>query len=340
MNASKFSTSHSRWRRALLQKAQIIFLLIGILFLGYYGYVQSDTYMFQAYQSWRLDQMQHGKPASISLYLKQWIPIPWVEDESRAMETSRRQSSHGSHDGSDPNSPSRGAIHSQNDADSGLAPNLKSSEGSLVGKIEIPKINLSAVILEGVQTKTLRLAVGHLPGTPMPGEAGNVELAAHRDTFFRGLRNVKKGDLVALSTLSGTTYEYRVESLAVVSPGSTDVLANFPGPGVNLITCYPFSYVGAAPERFVVHAVEVRQSASVIKNTGTSRKRKRRPAQTPRLVEVSTTSSVAHRSSQDTQSHTKGHFLHFNGIRTLFRKIIGGNGSAKPSAAPDASKGT
>jgi LPXTG-site transpeptidase (sortase) family protein len=174
----------------------------------------------------------------------------------------------------------------------------------------------------------------------MPGEAGNVELAAHRDTFFRGLRNIKKGDLVTLSTVSGPSYEYRVDSLAVVSPGSTDVLASFPGPGVNLITCYPFTYVGAAPERFVVHAVEVRQSASVIKNVGMNRKRKSRHTQTPRLAEVSTTLSVVPLSGRDTRGHSKGHFLHLSGIRTLLRKIVGGDGNAKPSATPEVSKGT
>jgi len=107
----------------------------------------------------------------------------------------------------------------------------------------------------------LQLAVGHLPGTPLPGESGNVDLAGHRDTFFRGLKKVQKGDVVTLSTVNGDLHRYRVESISVVSPNNTEVLNEFAGPGVNLITCYPFSFVGSAPKRFVVHADEIGEAS-------------------------------------------------------------------------------
>ena len=242
---------------------ELVFLLIGITALGYYGYVQSDTYLFQAYQSWRLDQLQQGKPATITVYLKQWVPIEWITGDSTAPNTSSAKHPSGQQDGKASDSKAPGSNGSGNDSHSNSRGAWKGPEGSLVGRIMIPSLKLSAIILEGVQPKTLQSAVGHMPGTPLPGESGNVELAAHRDTFFRGLRNVQKGDSITLSTLSGATYDYRVDSLVVVSPNDMDILTASAGPGLNLITCYPFNFIGAAPKRFVVHATEVEESAGV-----------------------------------------------------------------------------
>ena len=115
---------------------------------------------------------------------------------------------------------------------------------------------MSAIVLEGVTARTLRLAVGHVPGTPLPGEPGNVSLSAHRDTFFRELRKIQSGDLITVSTVSGDVHRYRVGAIRVVSPGDTKILDAYSGPGINLITCFPFYYVGPAPERFIVHADE------------------------------------------------------------------------------------
>jgi sortase A len=244
---------------------QFVFLLAGFLLLGYYGYVQTDTYLFQAYQSWRLDQLQRGKPATMVLYLKQWLPKSGDENVPGPEGSQPLGISPETAESKAPNSETPPPANPGSNPEPAPGANPVAPEGSLIGRILIPRLDLSAIILEGVQTKTLRLAVGHLPGTPLPGQSGNVELAAHRDTFFRGLRNVKKGDVITLSTVRGATYDYRVESLAVVSPNNTDILSTFPGPGVNLITCYPFSYVGPAPKRFVVHAVEVNDSASDIK---------------------------------------------------------------------------
>jgi LPXTG-site transpeptidase (sortase) family protein len=104
--------------------------------------------------------------------------------------------------------------------------------------------------------------VGHLPGTPLPGDPGNVDLAAHRDTFFRRLSNIHQGDVVTVSTLSGMNYLYRVETVAIVTPDNTSFLNSTAGPGLNLITCFPFNYVGPAPKRFVVHADQILASKS------------------------------------------------------------------------------
>src|SRR5208337_2885182 len=92
-----------------------------------------------------------------------------------------------------------------------------------LGRIEISSIGLAAMIMEGVDGRTLRHAVGHIPGTPLPGQQGNVALAGHRDTFFRGLRNVHKGDDITLTTLHGS-FSYSVDSTQVVEPEDTQVL--------------------------------------------------------------------------------------------------------------------
>ena len=128
--------------------------------------------------------------------------------------------------------------------------------GETVGEIEIPRLALKAVILQGDSSRVLRRGVGHLPGTPMPGEWGNVALAGHRDSFFRSLRQVRPGDIIILHTLAGQ-FQYRVESTRVVSPAKVEVLAATDKRELTLITCFPFHYVGPAPHRFVVRAVQV-----------------------------------------------------------------------------------
>jgi sortase A len=127
------------------------------------------------------------------------------------------------------------------------------ADAELVGRIEIPRLNLRAIIAEGIDARTLRRAVGHLPGTPRPGDAGNVVLAGHRDTFFRALKDVREDDIVRITTPRGR-YEYVVEATAVVEPTRTDVLGATAEPSVTLVTCYPFYLVGDAPDRFVVRA--------------------------------------------------------------------------------------
>lgn len=126
-------------------------------------------------------------------------------------------------------------------------------EGALLGNISIPRVNISSVILEGTGDHTLALSVGHIPGTAVPGEGGNVALAGHRDTFFRGLQNIRNQDDILLTTYSGT-YFYEVESTRVVSPEDVYVLNDIGRPLLTLVTCYPFRYVGSAPKRFIVQA--------------------------------------------------------------------------------------
>jgi sortase A len=126
----------------------------------------------------------------------------------------------------------------------------------LVGRLEIPKLDVSSVILEGVGPQTLRVALGHVPGTSLPGQPGNVVIAGHRDTFFRPLRKIAIGDEVSVDT-STRTYYYQVRSFEIVDPRNVSALRFHNKNELTLITCYPFSYIGPAPKRFVVHAEPV-----------------------------------------------------------------------------------
>jgi sortase A len=128
--------------------------------------------------------------------------------------------------------------------------------GSLIGRIEIPRLLLSVVVVEGVDKTSLRRAVGHISGTALPGEAGNVGLAGHRDTFFRPLKDVKVNDEIQLSTLKGI-FKYQVVSLRIVEPDNVGVLAPSGENTLTLVTCYPFYFVGPAPQRWIVSARQV-----------------------------------------------------------------------------------
>jgi sortase A len=127
------------------------------------------------------------------------------------------------------------------------------TDGVSIGEIQIPRLGLRAMIAQGESAPILRRSVGHLSDTALPGEVGNVVLAGHRDTFFRPLSGVRAGDSITLKTRDGE-FEYLVESTSVVAPSAVEVLEPTGGRTLTLITCYPFSYIGAAPNRFIVRA--------------------------------------------------------------------------------------
>jgi len=208
--------------QSFLHWSQYLFLIIGILALSYCGFALLDTRLYQAYETWRFQQALKGLRSSTGsgkhLPSSPLPPVPTPVDRARA----------------------------ESFGIDGLA-------GSPLGRIEISRIGVAAMILEGIDGRTLRHAVGHIPGTPLPGQPGNVALAGHRDTFFRGLRNIHKEDEITLTTLHGS-YRYRVDSTQVVEPEDTEVLDNSFDDILTLVTCYPFYYVGPAPKRFIVRA--------------------------------------------------------------------------------------
>jgi sortase A len=125
--------------------------------------------------------------------------------------------------------------------------------GSAIGEVEIPSIGIDAMFVEGDSPKTLRRAVGHISETALPGEPGNVVLTAHRDSFFRPLRNIRQGDAITVKTRGGE-YEYVVDWTEVVLPSDVQILGPSGGNTLTLVTCFPFYYVGPAPKRFIVRA--------------------------------------------------------------------------------------
>lgn len=143
---------------------------------------------------------------------------------------------------------------------------IKAYEESLAQKtsdpmavLRIPKIGLEVAVLEGTDDFTLNRAVGHIEDTARPGESGNVGIAGHRDGFFRGLKDIVKGDSLELETLKGTE-TYRVDDIWIVQPEDVQVLDPTPEPAITLVACYPFYFVGHAPQRYIVRAV--RQDAA------------------------------------------------------------------------------
>ncbi len=204
-----------------LRWARFFFLVLGVLALSYCAVVLTDKWAFQAYQTWRFDSVLKDAHTTAGTN-----PQPAASPLTAQAEVDRARAESFGIDG--------------------LA-------GSPLGRIEISSIGLTAMIMEGVDGRTLRHAVGHIPGTPLPGQQGNVALAGHRDTFFRGLRNIHKSDEITLTTLHGS-FCYRVDSTQVVEPEDTKVLAATADDVLTLVTCYPFYYVGPAPKRFVVRA--------------------------------------------------------------------------------------
>jgi sortase A len=139
-------------------------------------------------------------------------------------------------------------------------PSLPNPEkGSVLGKLEIPRLGLSVMVVEGDSHGDLKRAAGHIPNTALPGKPGNTGIAAHRDTYFRPLQGIKAGDAITVQTLEGT-YQYRVTSTKIVNPTDNEVLFPTPRESLTLVTCYPFYYIGPAPKRFVVLAEREKSS--------------------------------------------------------------------------------
>ena len=207
----------SSWRQG-----RYLFLVLAIVCLGFYGYTYVARVSFQTYESWLFDRLpeHRGSPVAGSVLQAAAIGLvdytPWRSKQS--WETP--------------------------------------SSVSIVGRLSVPRLHLSAMVREGVDAKTLRLSVGHIPATALPGQAGNVGIAGHRDTFFRGLRDLRAKDEIVFSTLNGNC-KYEVESLIVVKPDDIAVLAPSRENVLTMVTCYPFSYIGSAPERFIVRARQV-----------------------------------------------------------------------------------
>lgn len=220
-----------RRRRRILVGVEWFLLLFGLIAIDCCIWIYTSTSLDQAYQDWAFDQTLLGSKPSIGGFVAEEFRILFGRHRVNPPAVERAERSR--------RAPSRKPLKT----------------GSLVGRLRISRLNLAAVVREGANESTLSRAVGHVPGTALPGSIGNVGLAGHRDTFFRPLAKVRKDDAIDLETDQGT-FRYLVTSTEIVSPRDVSVLKASGGKTLTLVTCYPFYYVGSAPKRFIVHAVE------------------------------------------------------------------------------------
>ena len=127
--------------------------------------------------------------------------------------------------------------------------------------LRIPRLKLEVPVYDGTADAVLDLAAGRIEDTALPGTAGNVGIAAHRDGFFRVLKDIKEGDALVLDT-PVSTEQYEVEWIRITSPDDVSVIGPTPGSAVTLVGCYPFYHVGPAPQRFIVRAVPTTRTAA------------------------------------------------------------------------------
>jgi len=202
--------------------ASFLLLVIGIVCIGIYCEAWIYRTFYQLYENWQFDHEPETAGPS--------LPAPAVPSKRTALPTVLP------------------------DPDRGSPASSISESGGIVGRISIPRLHLSAMVEEGVDEATLSRAVGHIPGTALPGETGNIGIAGHRDTFFQKLKDLQPHDQIDFTTHAGR-YHYTVESLTVVEPSDVSVLEATGGKMLTIVTCFPFHYIGNAPRRFIVHAV-------------------------------------------------------------------------------------
>jgi sortase A len=241
-----------RWGWRFLLFSERFLIIAGILAVGTYAASKLHSSFYQAYDHWAFNQALKGESFSIGGFLGQLVDFSSKKDPSPQAPPAITQ----------PDLPRQEPVFREE------APNkrgwsikrVRAYETSVgsdaiepIARLEIPAIDLSVMVLEGTDELTLNRAVGRIEGTALPGEPGNVGIAGHRDSFFRGLKDLSKDDLVRVTTLSGV-YQYRVEDIEIVKPTTLRVLKDSSSPTLTLVTCYPFYYVGDAPKRFIVKA--------------------------------------------------------------------------------------
>ncbi len=222
--------------RAGLRGLEWLFLLFGLAAVDVYIWANTSTLLYQGYADWAFDQKLRGLAPSLQRFAGDEIDS--LFDRHRPREI--------------------GALPApalKNDPFSAAkSGDVKSpAPSAVIGRLNIPRLHLTAMVLEGADSRTLRRAVGHIPDTALPGRIGNIGLAGHRDTFFRELRYIRQDDAIELQTENGI-YRYGVEDSWIAEPRDVGVLAPSNKETLTLVTCYPFYFVGSAPKRFIVRA--------------------------------------------------------------------------------------
>jgi sortase A len=232
-------TPLSRLRRWI----ETLLLVAGLAGVGAYVGSRAIPAVWQDWESWSFDRNVHGESATVGEYLadradrmvhtiRVWVGVEKPVEEAHPAPPRPRPTPH------------RRRVIPKN---------------GVIGRLIIPRLGLSVMVREGVASKTLSLAAGHIPGTALPGDPGNVAVAGHRDTLFRALKDIQKDDVIEFQTLDGR-FDYKVASTQIVTPKDVGVLRPGRDDELTLVTCYPFYYVGSAPDRFIVKARAVSDS--------------------------------------------------------------------------------
>jgi sortase A len=257
--ADGLRSRQARSGRTALRALEWTFLLVGLLAIDCFVWINTSSVLYQAYEDWAFDQTLRGLTPSVGGFMN---------DEERRLFGSGREKAQTAET---PDSRPAGS-EAPNEFSSTVPP----AKRSVIGRLAIPRLNLAVMVREGADEGTLSRAVGHIPGTALPGNTGNVGLAGHRDTFFRALRNIREDDTIELETTAGT-YRYAVKSTRIVTPRDVSVLEASGGETLTLVTCYPFYYVGSAPKRFIVNARRVQAPLLKAPEVAPSRRRRPRP---------------------------------------------------------------
>lgn len=209
--------------KVLLTWVQRLLFVSATVLLGYCGYVMTDSWIYQKTQQRRFEQLLTNR-----------------QEETGGQQANEDARQDASFDAIQP------------EVNQYAAPPTPLND-DLIGRLEIPRLGLKVIVMEGSDEITLRRAAGHIEGTALPGEPGNIGISGHRDTFFRPLQKIRLNDIIRLTTVSGD-YSYRVISTSVVGPEDVSVLEPDGNEILTLVTCYPFYFIGAAPNRFIVRA--------------------------------------------------------------------------------------
>lgn len=250
---------------SLLRRAEIVLWLIGLSLLAVAVAASVHRWHYQAKQERALARLASSAGAAPAI---DEVSRPWAlevgGDESAApalpslpvvpVELAPRESADDSGAGTAGLNPANSEEAAAEEAAAVERDLLLDPD--VIGRIEIPRLGVEAIVREGDDDETLERAVGLIPGTARPGDGGNTALAGHRDTFFRPLRRIRVGDVIRLE-VPPYTYAYRVDETRVVEPSEVSVLQSRGTEELTLLTCYPFRWIGPAPERFVVKATRI-----------------------------------------------------------------------------------
>jgi sortase A len=206
-----------------LRRIERLLWATALLTLGIYAGARTVSVLGQSYGEWSFARTAGGQQISATLFVRYMLGEPEAQPAPPVIPQT--------------------------------APGLQPLPAtSWMARLEIPRLKYAAMVREGTDGVTLGIGVGHIAGTALPGRAGNVGLAGHRDTFFRKLSEVKVGDAVRLRTLTDD-YSYTVTRIKIVEPSENHVLAYTEEPSLTLVTCYPFWGLGPAPRRYIIQAM-------------------------------------------------------------------------------------